>query len=125
VDKLFREMRRKDREMSPAENAEILKKCLYGVMSTIGEGGYAYGVPLNYEYLNNSIYFHCADCGQKLDNIKNNDRVSFCVVGDIKPLPDKFSMMYESVILFGRASEVFDDEKDKALLALIKKYSIQ
>ena len=35
-----------------------------------GEDGYAYGVPLNYVYVDNSIYFHCAKEGHKLDNIK-------------------------------------------------------
>lgn len=120
---MFRDMRKKERMLPPEEAADLLERGSYGVLSTTGEDGYAYGVPLSYAYLDNSIYFHCALEGQKLDNIKNNDLVSFCVVGDTRPIPDKFSMEYESVILFGRASEVQGDEKEKALLALVEKYS--
>jgi uncharacterized protein len=35
----------------------------------------------------------------------------FCVVGRTQILPDEFSTKYESVIVFGRAIEVSDDEK--------------
>ena len=80
-------------------------------------------MPVNYVYTNGSIYFHCAVEGHKLDNIKNNDKVSFCVVGPTQILPDKFSTKYESVIVFGRAIEVSGDEKNRALLELINKYS--
>jgi putative hydrolase of the HAD superfamily len=120
---MFRELRRNDRELEDVEAIEILEKCEYGILSTVSENGYAYGVPLSYVYIDNSIYFHCATEGHKLDNIKNKDKVSFCVVGQTSLLPDKFSTKYESVILFGRAIEVFDSEKEVALLELIIKYS--
>ncbi|NLW24419.1 MAG: pyridoxamine 5'-phosphate oxidase family protein [Clostridia bacterium] len=120
---MFREMRRKDRELGKEEIFEILKKGEYGIFSTISQNGYPYGLPVNYVYTNGSIYFHCAVEGHKLDNIKNNDKVSFCVVGPTQILPDKFSTKYESVIVFGRAIEVSGDEKNRALLELINKYS--
>lgn len=121
--RMFREMRRKDRELGKEEILEILKKGEYGIFSTISQNGYPYGLPVNYVYTNGSIYFHCAVEGHKLDNIKNNDKVSFCVVGPTQILPDKFSTKYESVIVFGRAIEVSGDEKNRALLELINKYS--
>jgi len=121
--RMFREMRRKDRELGKEEIFEILKKGEYGIFSTISQNGYPYGLPVNYVYTNGSIYFHCAVEGHKLDNIKNNDKVSFCVVGPTQILPDKFSTKYESVIVFGRAIEVSGDEKNRALLELINKYS--
>lgn len=120
---MFRELRRKEKELKEVEVSEMLKNCEYGILSTTSENGYAYGVPLSYVYANGSIYFHCATEGYKLDNIMNNDKVSFCVVGQTAVLPDKFSTKYESVILFGRANEVFDNEKEEALLGLIEKYS--
>ncbi|MFL0194155.1 pyridoxamine 5'-phosphate oxidase family protein [Clostridium sp. WILCCON 0269] len=120
---MFKEIRRKDRELEIEESIELLKSCDYGILSTIGEDGYAYGVPLNYVYINNSIYFHSAEEGHKLDNLINNARVSFCVVGQTSILPDKFSTKYESVIIFGRANEVFDNEKNTALLEILNKYS--
>jgi nitroimidazol reductase NimA-like FMN-containing flavoprotein (pyridoxamine 5'-phosphate oxidase superfamily) len=120
---MFREMRRKDREIKKDEAIEILKNIDYGILSTISQNGYPYGVPISYTYINGSIYFHCAAEGHKLDNIKNNDKVSFCVVGQTKTLPDKFSVKYESAIVFGRAVEVCDNEKNMALSEILNKYS--
>lgn len=120
---MFREMRRKDRELKNDEVIEILKNNSYGILSTVSQSGYPYGVPVNYVFFNNSIYFHCAVKGHKLDNILNDSKVSFCVVGQTCILPDKFSTKYESVVVFGRAVEVFDDEKNRALLEILNKYS--
>ena len=39
-------MRRKDRETTEERAYEILKNGEYGILSTIGEDGYPYGVPL-------------------------------------------------------------------------------
>ncbi len=120
---MFREMRRKDREIKRDEAIEILKNSDYGILSTWSQNGYPYGVSISYTYINGSIYFHCAVEGHKLDNIKNNDKVSFCVVGQTKTLPDVFSVKYESVIVFGRAVEVYGNEKNMALLEILNKYS--
>ncbi|MBP2654709.1 MAG: putative flavin-nucleotide-binding protein [Firmicutes bacterium] len=122
---MFREMRRKDRKLETTEIIQILKKCNYGVLSIIAETGYAYGVPISYVYINNSIYIHSALEGNKIDSIKFNNNVSFCVVGDTMVLPDKFSTKYESVIAFGKAITVSGDEKIEALSAFIDKYSNQ
>ncbi|BCN31866.1 pyridoxamine 5'-phosphate oxidase family protein [Anaeromicropila herbilytica] len=120
---MFRQMRKKDREIQNDDIIEIIRNNEYGILSTISSNGYPYGVPISYVYINDSIYFHCATEGHKLDNIENNDKVSFCVVGETCVLPDKFSTKYESVIIFGRAIEVFDQEKDIALLEILNKYS--
>jgi len=120
---VFREMRRKDRELENDEAIEILKNNSYGILSTVSQNSYPYGVPVSYVFLNNSIYFHCAVKGHKLDNILNNSKVSFCVVGQTCILPDKFSTKYESVVVFGRAVEIFDNEKNTALLEILNKYS--
>jgi hypothetical protein len=118
-----RRMRRKDREMDQESAARLLAEGEYGVLSTAGSDGQTYGVPLNYCYLNQCLFFHCATDGQKLDNIRANNRVSFCVVGKTRVLPEKFSTEYESVIAFGTASPVEGEEKFKALIGLIEKYS--
>lgn len=116
-------MRKKERELEITEAIEILSKCEYGILSTVGENGYAYGVPLSYVYMDNSIYFHCATEGYKLDNIASNNKISFCVVGQTCILPEKFSTKYESVIIFGKTAEVSGDEKNAALLEIVNKYS--
>lgn len=120
---MFKEMRRKEKEIDREKAAGILEKGQYGVLSTAGEDGYPYGVPVNYVYSDGSIYFHCAREGAKIDNIIFNDKVSFCVVGSTEPIPEKFSFKYESTIVFGRCVEVFEKEKIDALIALVKKYS--
>lgn len=53
------------------EATAILDVAEFGVLSTIGNDGQPYGVPLNYIYKDRAIYFHCAVAGQKLDNIVN------------------------------------------------------
>ena len=116
-------MRRKDREMDLQQTAELLDKGEYGILATIDADGQPYTTPLSYVYADNCIYFHCATEGHKLDNIKNNNIVSFCVVGRTKVLQEKFTTNYESAIVLGSASEIFGNEKEKALLLLVRKYS--
>jgi len=120
---MYRELRRIDRKMDNEAAAQLLKNGEYGVLSTVGEDGCPYGVPVSYIYMDNNIYFHCAVEGQKLDNIKNNEKVSFCVVGETEVIPERFTTKYESVIAFGRAVEVLDDERYEAFIGILEKYS--
>ncbi|MFL0247881.1 pyridoxamine 5'-phosphate oxidase family protein [Candidatus Clostridium stratigraminis] len=120
---MFKEMRKKNREIGVEDIKEILENGEYGVLATIGENGYPYATPLSFVYYKEAIYFHCAVEGNKLENIKANEKVSFCVVGKTKVLPDKFSTEYESVIVFGRAFLIKNDEKKDALIAIAQKYS--
>jgi len=112
----MKRIRRSDREISFQEVRKILDNAEYGVLSTVGKDGQPYGVPLSYVYKNDSIYFHCALSGHKLDNIGHNAKVSFCVVGNTKVLPDKFATEYESTVIFGVVSEVKETERHNVLL---------
>ena len=120
---MFGKMRRKEKTMPEKSIIEVLNISDEGVLATIGQNNYPYAVPLNYVYHNDSIYFHCAKTGHKTDNMEQNNKVSFCVVKDTKIIPDSFSTKFKSVILFGKAQEIFDDEKEDGLFALIQKYS--
>ncbi len=121
---MFREIRRSERVLVPEKIEEILYQGEYGVLSTSGENGYPYGVPLSYVYDGESIYFHGAQIGQKIDNIVVNPLVSFCVVGKTQVLPASFSTAYESVILFGRmVTDLSKEEKRKCLKLMVEKYS--
>ncbi|ACL16565.1 pyridoxamine 5'-phosphate oxidase family protein [Methanosphaerula palustris] len=119
----MKDMRRKERQLTPEETDRLLQTGVFGVLSTVGSGGVPYGVPLHYVYHHKVIYFHCATDGLKLDLLDQNNRVSFCVVVDAVVLPERFSTRYSSVILSGRAFEVFDLEKRAGLVALLGKYS--
>jgi uncharacterized protein len=116
-------MRRKDKAMQDGAIIGLLQNAEYGVLSTVDGNEQPYGVPLNYVLMNNCIYFHCALEGHKLDNLAANPKVSFCVVGRTKVLPAEFSTEFESVIVFGRASLIEEEERYQALNALIEKYS--
>ena len=120
---MFKEVRRSVWKTSDSEANDILMAGQYGILSTVGEDGYAYGVPLSYVYTNNAIYFHSALEGHKLENLRYNEKASFCVVGQREIVPEKFTTKYESVIVFGRVVEVVDQEKEDAFKALIRKYS--
>ncbi len=115
-------IRRSDRGISLHEAKDILDNAEYGIMSTVSKDGQPYGVPLSYIYKNECIYFHCAISGHKLENIEHNSKVSFCVVGKTKVLPDKFGTEYESAVVFGVASEINGTERHDSLLWLLDKY---
>ncbi len=116
-------MRRNDRAISEEDALVLLANGEYGVISTVGRDGQPYGVPVNYCVIGRGIYFHCAVEGHKIDNITHNPRVSFCVVGNTRVLPRRFTTQYRSAIVFGVIGEVFEDEKQTALEGLLKKYS--
>lgn len=118
-----RKIRRTDRAISESEAKRILEKGEFGVLSTAAPDGQPYGVPINYSYSGEVIYFHCARDGHKLENLAANHRVSFCVVGRTEVLPDQFATNYESAIVFGKAFELADPEKRIGLLEIVKKYS--
>ncbi len=119
-----RNVRRQDRLLDENKALNLLSTGEYGVLSLcIGNEGY--GVPLNYVWdQKNLIYIHCAPEGQKLNCIGENNRVSFCVVGCTRIIPDRFTAAYESIVLrcvahIGLSSE----ERMHALELLIAKYS--
>lgn len=112
-------------EYAAAENdaKEIIRRGEYGVLSTMSADGYPYGVPLSYWYKDDVIYFHCAKEGHKLDNIKADNRVSFCVVGKNENIIGDFTANYESTVIFGKAYEVTGSEKEEAMLEMVKRFS--
>jgi len=120
---MFRNMRRSDKAITDNEAFELLTKSEYGILSTVGENGYAYGVPLSYSFVDGNIYFHAATEGLKIDNLLFNNKVCFTIVGNTKLLPEQFSTNYESVIAFGKASIIEGEEKIQGLKFLIEKYS--
>ena len=121
---MFRELRRKNQQLSETEARSILKNGTHGVLSVQGDDGYPYGVPMNYVYGDDAIYFHCAKEGHKLEGVRRSDKVSFCVVGEDEVIPEAFSTAYTSVIVFGRAEIVADEkEKREALKLLAERFS--
>ncbi len=119
----MREMRRKDREIPGHAAKALLEAGEFGILSTAGPDGQPYGLPLSYAFKDNCLYFHCAVDGHKIENMDDNPKVSFCVVGKTRLLPDKFATEYESAVAFGVVSEVRGEERRNALVWLLEKYS--
>lgn len=121
---MFREMRRVNQQMSDAEAQAILTNGTSGVLAVSGDDGYPYAVPLSYAYLNGKLYFHCALTGHKLDAIRRCDKASFCVIDADDVQPKAFTTHYKSVIVFGRARIIEDENEKRAAAMLIgEKYS--
>ncbi len=77
---MFREMRRKNQQLTESENLEILKRGKSGVLALIGDDSYPYAVPLSYVYTDGKLLFHSATTGHKLSAIENKEKDTFCVV---------------------------------------------
>lgn len=120
---MFREMRRKNQLLSLEETISILEQETSGTLAVLGDGGYPYAVPLSYVYEDSKIYFHCAKSGHKMESILNNDKVSFCIIAQDQIIPEEYTTYYRSVIVFGKARLLENEEKRHAVEVLAKKYS--
>lgn len=120
---MFENMRRADRELGREDALAILEKAEYGVLSTLGEDGYPYGIPVSHVVVDGKLCFHCAVEGKKLQNLRYHPKVSFVAVGDTQVMPESFGTKFESTIVFGTAREAAPEDKQKILEALISKYS--
>lgn len=120
---MFRKMRRFNQLLSNEESINILNKNTSGVLAVYGDNGYPYAVPLSYLYYNNKIYFHCAKSGHKLDAIRNYNKVSFCVIDMDNVVPEEYTTYFRSVIVFGKAKILLNEEMRKPIEMLAEKYS--
>jgi nitroimidazol reductase NimA-like FMN-containing flavoprotein (pyridoxamine 5'-phosphate oxidase superfamily) len=92
------------------------------------ENAQPYIVPLCFGYKDNTLYFHSAHEGKKLDMLRNNNKVCFEIDTDHELIMDKEAcdcpMKYRSVIGFGKAVFVEDiDSKRRALDIIMQNYS--
>ena len=107
---------------------ELLNTCHVGRLGTNGKDGYPIVKPLNFAYHDGKIYFHTAKEGEKIEDIKRDNRVCFEVDMPIafvkaKNQPCEADYLYRSVIIKGRAHIIEDrDEKIFALRCLMEKY---
>ena len=120
----FRPMRRFKQQLPQEEAERLLMSATSGVLAVNGDNGYPYAVPISYVYANGKIYFHSALSGHKIDAIRNDSKVSFCVINQDEIVPQEFTTYFKSVIAFGKAKIIEDDaEKMKALRLLAARYS--
>jgi uncharacterized protein len=106
----------------------LLKTCHVGRLGTVGRDGYPMVKPLNFAYEDGKLYFHSAQEGEKIDDIKRDSRVCFetdLPIALVKSTgsPCRAEYFYQSVIIKGRAYSVDDpSEKLRGLKLLMRKY---
>ncbi|MDE5850970.1 MAG: pyridoxamine 5'-phosphate oxidase family protein [Muribaculaceae bacterium] len=119
-----RKMRRIRQQLPEEENIRILENGKVAVWAVAGDDDYPYAVPINYVYHEGCIYIHCARQGHKLDAIRRNPKCSLCIVDKDDVVPIAFTSYFRSVIAFGKA-EIVEEENEviDALRLMSDKYS--
>ena len=121
-------MRRKEKEITDIEEiGQVIKKakvCRLGLVDNDG----AYIVPVCFGYERNSLYFHSAPEGRKVELIKENNKICFEIDTDVEIVnaekPCGWTTKYRSVVGTGRAYILKrDEEKAHGLSLIMKQYS--
>ncbi len=139
-------VRRKDREMSSDFGIEMIDRAQYGVLSMVDEKGEPYSIPLSIVRKDDTLYFHSAKEGRKVELFEREPKVSVVFVGNVK-VPelytneelemiseDKgaaaalastvFTTEFESAVVSGTVRKVEDRvEKIEALRLICEKYT--
>ena len=139
-------MRRKDREMSKEYGLKIIDKSNYGVISIVDEKCEPYGIPLSIVREDNTLYFHSAKDGKKVEIFEKNPMVNITFIGEVN-IPNNFTeeelddivkdeskavllissvftTEYESTVIQGKVSLVKDEKiKIKAMKLICEKYT--
>lgn len=139
-------MRRKDREMDREFGLNIIDSSEYGIISMIDEKDEPYGIPLSIVRDENTLYFHSAKLGKKVNALLKNPIVSVSFVGVVKIpeiytdeelevmntdpskaakyIGDVFTTEFESAIVKGKVN-LLEEEKAKieAMRLICEKYT--
>lgn len=114
---MFRPLRRKKQTLSHEQCIAVLERGTSGVFALCGEE-YPYALPMSYLYHDGKIYFHCAKEGHKMDLLRSNPKVSFCVIDEDRLVPEEFTTYFRSVVLFGQARILEDQEEIREAITL-------
>lgn len=117
-------MRRKRQQLPEEDCIAILKKATAGTLALLGDNDYPYAVPISFVFDNNSLFFHSAVAGHKIDAINKHDKASFCIIDKDDIHGDEYTTYFRSVIAFGKIQIVSDaSEKLYATKLLGRKYN--
>jgi len=132
TDFLIRQDHKKLEIKSKGKIIKFLRSQQTGRIASIDESGFPQIIPMNFVFINDTVYMHSHIRGEKLDNIRRNQKVGFEVDKSLEFLPSYFSdptdasladTLYISVVIKGNASIVSNkEEKTIALNGLMKKY---
>lgn len=139
-------MRRKDREMSKEFALELIDRCAYGTLSTVDLEGQPFAIPLSLVRKENTLYFHSARQGKKVEIFEQNKQVCITFVGEVKVpnlytntelddiLQDEtqasmlarkvYTTEFESAMVFGSVTKVeVEEEQIETLRLICEKYT--
>ena len=107
---MFRELVRKNKQLSNEACIKLLNEETRGVLSVLGDDDYPYGMPTNFWYNeeDGNIYFHCGNIGHRLEALRKHNKVSFCVFDQGVKEENEWAYKVNSVIIFGKI-EIIDD----------------
>ena len=110
---MFRKMRRSVQALSREEMIDLLNTETRGVMSVQGDNGYPYGFPINHYFDEdaNRIYIHGADFGHRVDAVRKDPKVSYCVFGQDFQKEGDWAKYVKSVLVFGKAELIEDHDE--------------
>jgi uncharacterized protein len=118
-----RNLRRKEKEIT--EKSEIESTIRESSVCRLGlaDDGRPYIVPLCFGYRNNTLYFHSAKEGRKIEVLKKNNQVcfEFDIDSEVKSgkMACAWGMKYRSVIGYGTATLIDDPQEKRAALDII------
>lgn len=121
-------MRRAEREITDRREIDAIIRSARVLRLGLVDGEEPYIVPLSFGYDGESLYFHCAPEGRKLDLIRRGGTVCF-EVDDLLEVVDAasacgWSARYRSVVGTGRAAILENREsKRRGLAAIMAQYS--
>lgn len=105
-------MRRSELAMPEGEVLSLINARKFAVLSLVDAEGLPYGVALDYVCKDNSLYFHGAREGRKIEAMRMNPRGCAVILGDTEVVPEKFGRKYISAVVEG-AIECIDDPETK------------
>lgn len=118
-------MRRTDRAQDRAFALSLIDRCTHGVMAISTGEDTPYCIPLSFVRVEDTLYFHCARQGRKVELLRRCPRVCVTFVGEDRPFfqePSSYSTYFQSAVVTGTAREITGpEEKTAALLALCRK----
>ncbi|WP_040950243.1 pyridoxamine 5'-phosphate oxidase family protein [Gorillibacterium massiliense] len=125
-------MRRHEFSVEDWQEAEaFLAEASFGVLATTGPDGWPGATPINFVFLKDNLYIHGSRAGQKMEDIKEDNRVSFSIAKEYAIIPSYFtdpvyacpaSAFFKSVCIKGKAYLVDDPaEKAEAMEAFMRK----
>lgn len=122
-------VRRKDKAIEEkAKISEIIRSCQVCRLALCRDDK-PYIVPVSFGYDDDSIYFHSARAGKKIDILAVNPHVCFEFESEVSIIPNEtapcnWSFSFQSVIGFGQVKEMSTAEDKRTGLAhIMRQYS--